>query len=158
MVTYSSLSHPHLPYHAGTAISWNDLSIRSCPLVKFILRPVLTILIMAPISLCVLALWAASSAMVWSTSCWPLKRSAPKDRPSTVIGAFMPFLVMTGMHYSPLPAYVNSLSMLGYETVIGPGNLPSNIAQVPRPLRCHQDQKQELPSAGRFRRCTPLLA
>ena len=28
-----------------------------------------------------------------------------------------------------LPAYVNSLSMLGYETVIGPGNLPSNIAQ-----------------------------
>ena len=36
---------------------------------------------------------------------------------------------MTGMHYSLLPAYVNSLSMLGYETVIGPGNLPSNIAQ-----------------------------
>ena len=41
----------------------------------------------------------------------------------------MPFLVMTGMHYSLLPAYVNSLSMLGYETVIRPGNLPSNIAQ-----------------------------
>lgn len=41
----------------------------------------------------------------------------------------MPFLVMTGMHYSLLPAYVNSLSALGYETIIGPGNLPSNIAQ-----------------------------
>ena len=33
------------------------------------------------------------------------------------------------MHYSLLPAYVNSLSALGYETIIGPGNLPSNIAQ-----------------------------
>ena len=73
--------------------------------VKFILRPVLTILIMAPI-----------------------EKVCPWALP-TVIGAFMPFLVMTGMHYSLLPAYVNSLSMLGYETVIGPGNLPSNIAQ-----------------------------
>lgn len=47
----------------------------------------------------------------------------------TIIGGFMPLLVMTGMHYSRLPAYVNSLSTLGYETIIRPGNLPSNIAQ-----------------------------
>lgn len=53
--------------------------------VKFILRPVLTILIMAPISCACLALWAASSAMVWSTSCWPLKRSAPGHCPPSSV-------------------------------------------------------------------------
>lgn len=57
-----------------------------------------------------------------------IEKIAPWIMP-TVIGAFMPFLVMTGMHYSLLPAYVSSLSSLGYETIIGPGNLPSNIAQ-----------------------------
>ena len=85
--------------------------------VKFILRPVLTILIMAPISLCVLG---------------PLGSIIGDEIGFITVGllaACLPWLVMTGMHYSLLPAYVNSLSMLGYETVIGPGNLPSNIAQ-----------------------------
>ena len=32
-----------------------------------------------------LALWAASSAMVWSASCWPLKRSAPGHCPPSSV-------------------------------------------------------------------------
>ena len=96
--------------------------------VKFILRPVLTILIMAPISLCVLGPLGSIIGDGLVSILLAIEKVCPWALP-TVIGAFMPFLVMTGMHYSLLPAYVNSLSMLGYETVIGPGNLPSNIAQ-----------------------------
>lgn len=96
--------------------------------IKFIARPLLTILIMAPISFVVLGPLGGIVGDGLVAVLLSIEKIAPWILP-TVIGAFMPFLVMTGMHYSLLPAYVNSLSALGYETIIGPGNLPSNIAQ-----------------------------
>ncbi len=96
--------------------------------IKFIARPLLTILIMAPIALVVLGPLGSIIGDGLVGLLLSIEKIAPWVLP-TVIGAFMPFLVMTGMHYSLLPAYVNSLSVLGYETIIGPGNLPSNIAQ-----------------------------
>ena len=84
--------------------------------------------VLAPISLCVLGPLGSIIGDGLVNVLLAIEKVCPWALP-TVIGAFMPFLVMTGMHYSLLPAYVNSLSMLGYETVIGPGNLPSNIAQ-----------------------------
>lgn len=97
-------------------------------LIKFIAKPLLTILIMAPVSLVVLGPLGGFIGDGLVGVLLSIEKIAPWILP-TVIGAFMPFLVMTGMHYSLLPAYVNSLSALGYETIIGPGNLPSNIAQ-----------------------------
>ncbi|MDR0921116.1 MAG: beta-glucoside-specific PTS transporter subunit IIABC [Lactobacillales bacterium] len=47
----------------------------------------------------------------------------------TVIGTFMPLLVMTGTHYGIVPIGANNIMTLGYDAMIGPGNLPSNIAQ-----------------------------
>lgn len=96
--------------------------------IKFIARPLLTILIMAPLALVVLGPVGSIIGDGLVAVLLSIEKIAPWILP-TVIGAFMPFLVMTGMHYSLLPAYVNALSALGYETVIGPGNLPSNIAQ-----------------------------
>ncbi|WP_286903978.1 beta-glucoside-specific PTS transporter subunit IIABC [Clostridium sp. UBA1652] len=96
--------------------------------IKFIARPLLTILIMAPIALVVLGPLGSFIGDGLVSVLLSIEKIAPWILP-TVIGAFMPFLVMTGMHYSLLPAYVNSLSALGRETIIGPGNLPSNIAQ-----------------------------
>ena len=83
---------------------------------------------MAPIAFCVLGPLGGFLGDALVTVLLSIQDIAPWALP-TIIGAFMPFLVMTGMHYSLLPAYVNSLSALGYETIIGPGNLPSNIAQ-----------------------------
>ena len=97
-------------------------------IIKFIAKPVLTILIMSPIALVVLGPLGSIIGDGLVSVLLAIEGIAPWVLP-TVIGAFMPFLVMTGMHYSLLPAYVNSLSALGYETIIGPGNLPSNIAQ-----------------------------
>ncbi len=96
--------------------------------IKFIAKPLATILIMTPIALVVLGPLGGFIGDGLVNILLSIEKIAPWILPK-VIGAFMPFLVMTGMHYSLLPAYVNSLSMLGYETIIGPGNLPSNIAQ-----------------------------
>lgn len=95
---------------------------------KFVLKPLCSLLVMAPVSFCVLGPLGGIVGDGLVSVLLAIQDFAPWVLP-TVIGAFMPFLVMTGMHYSLLPAYVNSLSALGYETIIGPGNLPSNIAQ-----------------------------
>lgn len=96
--------------------------------IKFIAKPLLSLLIMAPIAFCVLGPLGGFLGDALVSGLLAIQDVVPWALP-TIIGAFMPFLVMTGMHYSLLPAYVNSLSVLGYETIIGPGNLPSNIAQ-----------------------------
>lgn len=96
--------------------------------IKFIAKPLLSLLIMAPIAFCVLGPLGSILGDALVDALLAIQNMAPWALP-TIIGAFMPYLVMTGMHYSLLPAYVNSLSKLGYETIIGPGNLPSNISQ-----------------------------
>lgn len=45
------------------------------------------------------------------------------------IGGLMPLLVMTGTHYGIIPIGANNIMTLGYDAMIGPGNLVSNIAQ-----------------------------
>ena len=97
-------------------------------IIKFIAKPLLSLLVMAPIAFCVLGPLGGFLGDVLVSGLLAIQDVVPWALP-TIIGAFMPFLVMTGMHYSLLPAYVNSLSALGHETIIGPGNLPSNIAQ-----------------------------
>ncbi len=96
--------------------------------IKFVARPLLTMIIMAPLAFCILAPLGGFIGDIIVQALLAIDGVAPWILP-TVIGAFMPYLVMTGMHYSLLPAYVSELSMFGHETVIGPGNLPSNIAQ-----------------------------
>ncbi len=96
--------------------------------IKFVARPLLTMIIMMPIAFCVLGPLGSFLGDGLVAILLAIDGVAPWILPA-VIGAFMPYLVMTGMHYSLLPAYVSELSMFGHETVIGPGNLPSNIAQ-----------------------------
>lgn len=46
-----------------------------------------------------------------------------------VLGAVFPLLVMTGTHYGLIPLGANNILTLGYDSMVGPSNLPSNIAQ-----------------------------
>lgn len=128
MVTYSSSVIPIIMIVFVLSYVEKFVEKITPAVIKFIARPLLTILIMAPIGLVVLGPLGSIIGDGLVAFLLSVEKIAPWILP-TVIGAFMPFLVMTGMHYSLLPAYVNSLSALGYETVIGPGNLPSNIAQ-----------------------------
>lgn len=128
MVTYSSSVIPIIMIVFTLSYVEKFVEKITPKVIKFVARPLLTILIMAPISFVVLGPLGSIIGDGLVAVLLAIEKIAPWILP-TVIGAIMPFLVMTGMHYSLLPAYVNSLSMLGYETIIGPGNLPSNIAQ-----------------------------
>lgn len=100
-----------------------------CPkAIKFIARPLITLLIMAPASFCILAPLGGFIGDALVNALLAIEAVAPWVLP-TVIGGFMPYLVMTGMHYSLLPAYVSALAEFGHESVVGPGNLPANISQ-----------------------------
>ena len=46
----------------------------------------------------------------------------------TLIGAVAPFLVLTGSHYSLFPVATQNLAVLGFDTVMIPGMLASNMA------------------------------
>jgi PTS system beta-glucosides-specific IIC component len=46
----------------------------------------------------------------------------------TLIGAFLPLMVMFGVHHSIAPLGVMQLTALGYEGIFGPGAIVSNIA------------------------------
>ena len=128
MVTYSSSVIPIIMIVFTLSYVEKFVEKITPKVIKFVARPLLTILIMAPISFVILGPLGGIIGDGLVTVLLSIEKIAPWILP-TVIGAFMPFLVMTGMHYSLLPAYVSSLSALGYETIIGPGNLPSNIAQ-----------------------------
>ena len=48
---------------------------------------------------------------------------------TTLLGALFPLLVMTGTHYAIIPVGINNRMTLGYDTMVYPSNLASNIAQ-----------------------------
>lgn len=47
----------------------------------------------------------------------------------TVLGALSPILVMTGTHYGLVPIGINNIMTMGYDTLIGPAMMASNVAQ-----------------------------
>lgn len=47
----------------------------------------------------------------------------------TIVGIFSPFLVMTGTHYGLVSIGINNRMTLGYDTVVQPGMLASNVSQ-----------------------------
>ena len=47
----------------------------------------------------------------------------------TIIGAFLPFLVMTGTHHALTPIGINNRMTIGFDSGIYPGQLASNVAQ-----------------------------
>ena len=70
-----------------------------------------------------------------------------------IVGTFSPLLVMTGMHYGLIPIGINNLATAGFDTVVGPGMLGSNIAQGAAALAVavktkNSDLKQLASSSG----------
>ncbi len=47
----------------------------------------------------------------------------------TILGGLTPLFVMTGTHYGLIPIGINNRMTMGYDTVIYPGMLASNVAQ-----------------------------
>lgn len=96
--------------------------------IKYIMRPLIVMLVMIPLSLCVLGPIGAyiGDGIAYAVS--TIDSVAPWMIP-TLMGTFTPVLVMFGLHNGLLPIATSQLSVQGFETIYGPGMLASNIAQ-----------------------------
>lgn len=96
--------------------------------IKFLSKPLITILIVAPVTLIVLGPLGYLVGTGIASIANFLNESIPWLVP-TLMGAFMPLLVLTGMHWSFTPIILQSYASFGYEAVMGPGSFVSNICQ-----------------------------
>lgn len=120
--------------------------------VKFFMKPTLTILIVVPIVLVVLGPLGSYIGTGIATITDFLNMHVSWLVP-TLMGAFMPLLVLTGMHWSFLPVLMTSYTTYGYEAVMGPGSLVSNVCQGSAALSVsiktkNKELKQLASSAG----------
>lgn len=97
-------------------------------MVKFFFKPLLCLIIVAPVTFIVLGPIGFVVGVGISTALNMLNTYAGWLVP-TIIGAVYPLMVTTGMHYGLVPFMMQSLAAEGFETIAGLGNLPSNIAQ-----------------------------
>lgn len=96
---------------------------------KNFLKPLLIVLITAPITLCVLAplgLMVGNGLQfvingIYGFAPWLAM---------LLFSAFMPFIVMTGMHWAFVPACLFGLANPGYDLLLLPAMLASNMAQA----------------------------
>ncbi|WP_296876058.1 beta-glucoside-specific PTS transporter subunit IIABC [Thomasclavelia sp.] len=97
-------------------------------MIKFFFKPLLCMLIVAPLTFIVLGPLGFIIGVGISNGLNALQQYAGWLVP-TLTGAFFPLMITAGMHYGLVPFMMQSISASGYETIAGPGNLPSNIAQ-----------------------------
>ena len=96
---------------------------------KNILNPLLSVLICVPITLCLLAPLGGLIGNglqfvingVYGVAPWLAM---------AIFAALMPFIVMTGMHWAFLPAALLGWASVGYDLLLSPAMLASNIAQA----------------------------
>lgn len=96
--------------------------------IKFFTKPLITALVVGIAGLVVLgpigyiiANFIAAAITTMETYCaWLVP---------TLLGGLFPLLVMTGTHYGIIPIGINNRMTLGYDTIVYPANLASNIAQ-----------------------------
>lgn len=96
--------------------------------IKFLSKPLITILIVAPVTLVALGPLGYLIGTGIASIANFLNETIPWLVP-TLMGAFMPLLVLTGMHWSFTPIIIQSYASFGYEAVMGPGSFVSNICQ-----------------------------
>jgi beta-glucoside PTS system EIICBA component len=120
--------------------------------VKFFTKPLLTLLVTAPLTLIVIGPLGIIIGNGISSGIAFLNSYASWLVP-LIVGTFSPLLVMTGTHYGLIPIGINNIATAGFDTVVGPGMLGSNIAQGGAALAVaikskNKDLKQLASSAG----------
>lgn len=96
--------------------------------IRFFTAPLITMLVVGIATLCVLGPVGYVISNILASAINGLSAIAPWLAP-TIIGALLPFLVMTGTHHALTPIGINNRMTIGFDTIIYPGQLASNIAQ-----------------------------
>lgn len=97
-------------------------------MLKTMLRPMLLLVITAPVALIVLGPLGSYLGNIIYFIINFLNENIPW-LVAAVMGTFSPLLVMVGMHLAITPFAVLSVAEFGFETLMGPGMLGSNVAQ-----------------------------
>ncbi len=96
---------------------------------KFILRPLITIAIAAPVTLLVLGpLGGRVGQVVADVMAFLMDGYAPIAL--MLMGAFAQLLVMTGMHYALVPILIATFTTFGYDNLIVPGMMCGLAAET----------------------------
>lgn len=96
--------------------------------VKYVFRPLLVMIVMIPLSFCVLGpIGAIMGDGLAALLTW-LQNTIPWLLP-TFIGTIAPLMVLFGLNNCTIPLIYAQMSAVGYETVAGPGMLAHNIAE-----------------------------
>ena len=101
-------------------ISPKAIKFFSVPMVSLVVSGIVTLSVLGPIGTWVGNILAAFFTWLNVTAGWAVP---------TLVGTLSPLLVMTGTHYGLIPIGVNNLATTGFDTVVGPGMLASNVAQ-----------------------------
>ena len=130
--------------HAVQKISPKAVKFFTVPLASLLAAGVVTILALGPLGTWIGNLIAAFFSWLNANAGWAVP---------TLVGALNPLLVMTGTHYGLIPIGINNLATAGFDTVVGPGMLTSNVAQGAAGLAVglrtrNKDTKQLAMSAG----------
>lgn len=96
--------------------------------IKFFSKPLITVAIVGTAALVVLGPIGYLISDGIASVITAIENIAPWLVP-TIIGTFMPLFVATGTHYGLVPIGINNRMTLGYDSVILPGMLASNVAQ-----------------------------
>lgn len=97
-------------------------------IIKFFLKPLIILFISIPIALIIVGPFGAFLNTVIENVANSINSYASWLLPM-LMGAFQPFLILTGTAWAMTPIATVQISSLGYEIVNGPGMLASNIAQ-----------------------------
>lgn len=101
-------------------ISPKTIKFFTVPLITALVTGSLSLVVLGPIGYVIGNLIAQAIVLLDQYLGWLLPM---------VLGAIFPLLVMTGTHYGLIPIGANNIMTVGYDSMIGPGNLASNIAQ-----------------------------
>lgn len=101
-------------------VSPNAVKFFTKPLITIGITGAMTILVLGPVGFIFSNFIADSINALDSVAGWIVP---------TVIGIITPLLVIVGAHHGLLPIGINNRMTIGYDTIVYPGQLSSNIAQ-----------------------------
>lgn len=96
--------------------------------IKFFSKPLITIFVVGIVALTAIGPLGHFISEIISAGIEWLEGLAPWLVP-TVVGTFTPLLIATGTHYGLVPIGINNRLTNGFDTVIYPGMLASNVGQ-----------------------------